>query len=70
MYAYDPEVIILGGSISKAMSFFEKQMYTALNDTYFPKSVEKLKIHVSEIEHVSMLGAAAQVDQYLETIGA
>ncbi len=70
MYAYDPEAIILGGSISKALPFFEKQMYTALNDTYFPKSVEKLKIYVSEVEHVSMLGAAAQVDQYLESIAS
>lgn len=68
MYAYDPEAIILGGSISKALPFFEKQMYAALNDTYFPKSVEKLKIFVSEMEHVSMLGAAAQVDQYFESI--
>lgn len=68
VYAYDPEAIILGGSISKALPYFERQMRNSLNDTYFPKSVEKLKIYVSEVEHVSMLGAAAQVDQYLETI--
>lgn len=68
LYAYDPEAIILGGSISKALPFFKTQMYNALNDTYFPKSVEKLKIYVSEIKHVAMLGAAAQVNQYLETV--
>jgi len=68
VYAYDPEAIILGGSISKALPYFKNQMYNSLKDTYFPKSVKKLEIYVSELEHVSMLGAAAQVDQYLETV--
>jgi len=70
VYAYDPEAIILGGSISKALPFFENQMYNSLKDTYFPKSIEKLKIYVSEVEHVSMLGAAAQVDQHLEAVAS
>ena len=66
VYAYDPEAIILGGSISKAYPFFREQMELSLKDTYFPKSMEKLKIYVSEVENVSMLGAAAQVDQHQE----
>lgn len=66
VYAYDPEAIILGGSISKAFPFFKKQMEMSLKDTYFPKSMEKLKIYVSEVENVSMLGAAAQVDHQNE----
>ncbi|MCG8306131.1 MAG: ROK family protein [Cytophagales bacterium] len=70
VYAYDPEAIILGGSISKALPFFKEHMYKSMNDTYFSKSMEKLKIYISEIELVSMLGAAAQVDQYLETIAS
>ena len=66
VYAYDPEAIILGGSISTAFPFFKEQMELALKDTYFPKSMEKLKIYVSELKHVAMLGAAALVDQYQE----
>ncbi|MCK5705619.1 MAG: ROK family protein [Cyclobacteriaceae bacterium] len=66
VYAYDPEAIILGGSISKSFSFFKEQMELSLKDTYFPKSMEKLKIYVSEVENVSMLGAAAQVDHHQE----
>ncbi|MBP9926552.1 MAG: ROK family protein [Cyclobacteriaceae bacterium] len=66
VYAYDPEAIILGGAISKAYRYFENQMRVSLSNIHFPKSVERLKIYVSEIEDVGMLGAAAQVDQYLK----
>ncbi len=66
VYAYDPEAIILGGAISKALPYFEKQMLVSLNHIHFPNSVARLKIYVSEVEHIAMLGAAAQVDQYLK----
>lgn len=66
VYAYDPEAIILGGSISKALKYFRESMYTAMRDTYFPNSIEKLKIYVSKVKHISMLGAAAQVDHHEE----
>jgi len=66
VYAYDPEAIILGGSISKALKYFQKSMYESMRDTYFPNSIEKLKIYVSQVKHISMLGAAAQVDHHEE----
>ena len=66
VYAYDPEAIILGGAISKAFHFFEKQMKVSLNQIYFPNSIKRLKLYISEVEHISMLGSAAQVDQYQE----
>lgn len=68
LYAYDPEAIILGGSISSAFPFFKEQMNVTLKDCHFPKSIENLKIHVSEVENVSMLGAAAQVDYNKEFV--
>jgi len=64
MYAFDPEAIILGGAISKAYKYFEKSMRESMKNTYFPQSVASLKIHVSEVENLQMLGAAALVDQY------
>ncbi len=66
VYAYDPEAIILGGAISKAFPYFEKKMYDSLRNIHFPNSVARLKIYISEVEHIAMLGAAAQVDQYLK----
>ena len=59
MYAYDPEMIVLGGSISSAYEFFEQTMHEALQDFAYSKSAERLQIVVSELEHVAVLGAAA-----------
>ena len=63
MYAYDPEIIILGGSISEAYPYFKDQMYQTMSDTYFPNSIAKLKICLSELDNVAMLGAASLVDE-------
>ncbi len=61
VYAYDPEAIVLGGSIAQALPLFEAPMREAMRDTYFPRSMERLKILVSQLEHVAILGAAALV---------
>ena len=66
VYAYDPEAIVLGGAISKSFHLFKEAMYKAMRNIHFPKSIERLKIYLSELEQVAMLGAAAQVDHYLE----
>lgn len=67
VYAYDPEAIVLGGAISKSFNLFKDAMYKAMSNIHFPKSIERLKIYLSELEHIAMLGAAAQVDHYLQT---
>lgn len=59
MYAYDPQIIIMGGSISKAYDLFEPAMRKAMSDFAYTKSLEKIKISVSELEQVAVLGAAA-----------
>ncbi|MEX2605162.1 MAG: ROK family protein [Gracilimonas sp.] len=58
MYTYDPALIILGGSIISAYDLFEKSMYLAMNDFAYPKSLRKIKITCTELDHVSVLGAA------------
>ncbi len=68
MYTYDPEIIILGGSISNAFPYFKDQMHKTLRNTHFPKSVDNLKICPSEVENVSMLGASSLVDESVEII--
>lgn len=59
MYTYDTELIILGGSVQLAFSFFEKTMWERIKTFGFPKSIEQLKIETSELENSGILGAAA-----------
>jgi len=59
MYAYDPEIIILGGSVSRAYPMFESRMRRRLASYPYPHALDKLVIERSEIEDVALLGAAA-----------
>ena len=61
VYAYDPEVIILGGSIAKAFNYFEASMKNAMADLQFPETVKSLKILTSNVENIALLGAAALI---------
>jgi glucokinase len=61
-YTYDPEAIILGGSITKAYAFFEISMKESMNDFQFPETFKRLKILRSQVENVALLGAAALVN--------
>lgn len=61
-YTYDPEAIILGGSISKAFAFFEEPMRQALGDFMYPETIKRLKIIKSQTENIALLGAAALVN--------
>jgi glucokinase len=69
MYTFDPEAIILGGSIAKAYPFFEKAMKASLADFQFPESVQKLKILCSKMDNIALLGAAALVNPDLPVPG-
>ncbi len=66
MYAYDPAMIILGGSVSNAFHLFKDSMYESMSDFAYPKSLSKIEIKISELEHVAVLGAAAlQLNQQI-----
>ena len=58
MFAYDPAVIILGGSISKAYPLFCDAMWKEIKNFPYPKSVANLEIFQSEQVHAAFLGAA------------
>lgn len=58
IYTLDPEVIVLGGSISKAYQFFSESMFKGLVDFGFPTSLDRLKIVVSELDNSGVLGAS------------
>jgi len=59
VYSIDPEIIVLGGSVSKSFRFFRKEMWKSLEEFGYPKSIEKIMIEVSETEQSAILGAAA-----------
>ena len=59
VYAYDPEAIVIGGSVAKAFRFFQASMHESLKDFTFPESIKRLRIMQSVNEDITLLGAAA-----------
>jgi len=59
LYAYDPEIILLGGSLTKAYDFFKPAMFGAIQDFDYRNVLTNLKIEISELEHSAIYGAAA-----------
>lgn len=60
-YAYDPEAVVLGGSLSKAYRFFNDAMRHSLLNFEFPESIKRLKIFQSTNDNITVMGAAALV---------
>ena len=59
MYTLDPEMIVLGGKISKAFPYFEKMMLNRVNTFLYKHSLKDLKIVQSQQSGIAILGAAA-----------
>ncbi len=59
MYSIDPQIIILGGSLSKSFEFFQETMWKSINDFEYKQALKKLKIECTEIIDIAVLGAAA-----------
>lgn len=59
MYAYDPKLIVLGGSVSKAFHFYQPAVSKVLQGFAYHKSIEQLEVKVSDLQNGGVLGAAA-----------
>jgi glucokinase len=59
LYAYDPEIIVLGGSVSRAWLFFEKAMQRKLSSFAYPHALARTVIQPARTPDISLLGAAA-----------
>jgi glucokinase len=59
LYSIDPDIIILGGSVSKAFNLFQSSMNESISSFAYSKAKNNFKIAVSEIENIAILGAAA-----------
>jgi glucokinase len=61
LYALDPEVIIMGGSVSQAYPLFQEAMWKQLQTFPYRSVLANLKIEVSDNPDVAVLGAGALV---------
>jgi len=59
LYAYDPQAVIFGGSISSAFDLFEPGLRAGLRRFAYPHVVERLVMAPSALENAAVLGAAA-----------
>jgi glucokinase len=59
LYITDPEIIILGGTISKAFPFFEKTMHNRVKTFLYKHSLKKLEILLTQQSEISIFGAVA-----------
>lgn len=59
LYTYCPELIILGGSISKSYSFFEKTMWERIHTYIYSNTLDHFHLEISQLENGGVLGAAA-----------
>lgn len=59
MYAYDPQLIVLGGSVRYAYQFFEQTMWQEIKTFAYTKTAERIKVEVSELQNSGIIGAAA-----------
>jgi glucokinase len=59
LHAYDPEIIFLGGSISKSFPLFKDSTYQSLETFMYKRTITNLKIEISEIKNAAVLGAAS-----------
>ncbi len=59
LYTIDPEIIILGGSVSKSFQFFSESLFYHLNNFAYQPVIRHIKIEPSDQEHIAILGAAA-----------
>jgi glucokinase len=59
LYAYSPELIVIGGSISRSYSFFQKNMWERINTYLYADNLNHFQLEISELENCGVLGAAA-----------
>ncbi|NHA03567.1 ROK family protein [Mucilaginibacter sp. HC2] len=59
MYAYDPQLIVLGGSVRHAYALFEQTMWQEIKTFAYTKTAERIRVEVSELENSGIIGAAA-----------
>lgn len=58
LYTFDPQMIILGGSIKAAYPYFQKTLWERVNTFAYQNSLKQFSIKISSLKHSGVLGAA------------
>ncbi|MFY0654867.1 MAG: ROK family protein [Cyclobacteriaceae bacterium] len=61
IYAYDPEVIVIGGSVAKSKEFWRDDALSKIDSVPYQNTKSKVKIVFSELENAGILGAAGLI---------
>ena len=59
LYTLDPEVVFLGGSVSKAFEFFKATMMREINTFEFRHILQQFSVIPNQTSNIALLGAAA-----------
>ncbi|WP_125780577.1 ROK family protein [Pseudoalteromonas rubra] len=57
LLAFDPDKIVLGGSVSKSYDLFERSMWKSLAGQTHPALFKRLEIEVGKLEYAALRGA-------------
>ena len=58
LYSLDVELIVMGGSVSKAFSLFSASMWQQLQTFGFQNALKNVRIEVSDLQNAGIMGAA------------
>ncbi len=61
IYSYDPEMIILGGSVSKSYPLFKEAMFEGIKNFAYIRTIKNLKLYATRLKYPGVLGAAGLV---------
>lgn len=61
LFAYDPEMIVFGGSIAKAFPLFSESMWRTVRTFPYPATVDRIRIVPTTMESAGLIGAACLV---------
>ena len=67
MFAYAPEAIVIGGSISKAYPFYKDSLKQLIRTFPYKANRDNLHIYVSNTEDAAIHGAISLADQAIES---
>lgn len=62
LFAFSPEAIFLGGSVSKCFPFFKESMFARIEAFPFKRVSKQLVLQPSEMDNAAILGAAALLE--------